>query len=616
MVDKFLRQRVDSFRAAPPGPSQYDDREERYKAQDSIAVEDLKQILDAHDKDPATELKVSGSSWDTVFDQMADAKRRHENKTDYNSKAEDGIDVMSSYINIVLDEFGLGVLKGGLALIFNATKKRRENRERILNTLETLPDASVTINMAHALLHPEPKDTALQIEFLSMLIRDIPALGTAKFVDFLLLDIPNTSTIDDILSRWGQRVGQLKEHVEQLKIRLQDKFFAKMDRIEGKMEASETGIRDLLAENQSMQKSMMEKWTELTAQIRKPVADISRATEAFADVATSFREDMKSRRRDTELEEELRRERDMRDRERETFSWEREQFLRTVENSQTRQERLEQERLHLSNQVEELSRQVKETRLEPRMAIEPIQLLGVLGLSVYDPWDDLDVVLRHTEHYDANLRGQAEWLVKTTEFQSWLHEDSSSVLLADGCMDPEFISPMSGFCCGLITSFMDNPDLAVTFFFAGLDTSKSKTRSGPTAIMRSLIAQLLLNPNLPKLDLGFVSKAMLEACAQQDCRTLCDVFVGIVKQVPPQMAVFCIVDGIIWYEQARWKADMHFVASMFEDLAKRTNPARSGLVKVLLTTPTRSISIVDMTRRKQSVWWHVVLASGDIHPGM
>ncbi|KAL2682348.1 hypothetical protein Neosp_006798 [[Neocosmospora] mangrovei] len=119
MVDKFLRQRVDSFRAAPPGPSQYDDREERYKAQDSIAVEDLKQILDAHDKDPATELKVSGSSWDTVFDQMADAKRRHENKTDYNSKAEDGIDVMSSYINIVPDEFGLGVLKGGLALIFN-----------------------------------------------------------------------------------------------------------------------------------------------------------------------------------------------------------------------------------------------------------------------------------------------------------------------------------------------------------------------------------------------------------------------------------------------------------------------------------------------------------------
>ncbi|KAM6524476.1 hypothetical protein FALCPG4_010088 [Fusarium falciforme] len=465
MVDKFLRRRVDSFRAAPPGPSQYDDREERYKAQDSIAVEDLKQILDAHDKDPATELKVSYSSWDTVFEQMADAKRRHEDKTDYNSKAEVAINLMSSYINIIPDEYGLGVLKGGLALIFNATKTHRENRGRILDTFETLPDAIVTINTAHALSQPESKDIELQGEFLSILVKDIPAL-----------------------------------------------------------------------------------------------------------------------------------------------------FLRTFENAQTRQERLEQEYLHLNNQVETLARQASDTRPEPRIIVEPIQLLGVLGLSMYDPWDDLDFVLRHAKHYDANLRGQAQWLVQTAEFQSWLHEHSSSVLLADGCMDAELVSPMSGFYCGLISSFMDDPDSAVTFFFAGLHTSKAL--SGPTALMRSLITQLLLNPNLPKPDLGFVSEAMLEGCARRDCRTPCDVFVNLIKQVPPQMHVFCIVDGITWYEQVPWVADMHCVATMFEYLAKRTNPDHSGLIKVLLTSPTRSISIVDLTTRKQSVWWHVALPNGDVHPGM
>ncbi|WAO91210.1 Hypothetical protein NCS54_00866800 [Fusarium falciforme] len=182
MVDKFLRRRVDSFRAAPPGPSQYDDREERYKAQDSIAVEYVTcVILDAHDKDPATELKVSYSSWDTVFEQIADAKRRHEDKTDYNSKAEVAINLMSSYINIIPDEYGLGVLKGGLALIFNATKTHRENRGRILDTFETLPDAIVTINTAHALLQPESKDIELQGEFLSILVKDIPALVKILF---------------------------------------------------------------------------------------------------------------------------------------------------------------------------------------------------------------------------------------------------------------------------------------------------------------------------------------------------------------------------------------------------------------------------------------------------
>ncbi|KAF4450954.1 hypothetical protein F53441_6015 [Fusarium austroafricanum] len=117
-VDQFLRRRVDSFRDAPPGPTQYDDNEQRYKPQDSIAVKDLERILDAHDCD-ATDFKVSDSSWNTVFNQIADAKRRHEQKSDNNSKAEVGLELASSYIDLVPDEYGLGVLKGGLALIFN-----------------------------------------------------------------------------------------------------------------------------------------------------------------------------------------------------------------------------------------------------------------------------------------------------------------------------------------------------------------------------------------------------------------------------------------------------------------------------------------------------------------
>ncbi|KAI8667598.1 hypothetical protein NCS56_00896900 [Fusarium sp. Ph1] len=169
-------------------------------------------------------------------------------------------------------------------------------------------------------------------------------------------------------------------------------------------------------------------------------------------------------------------------------------------------------------------------------------------------------------------------------------------------------------CWASVAASLDDPDSAVTFIFAGLHTSKAL--SGPTALMRSLITQLLLDSNLPKPDLGFVSEAMLEGCARRDCRTLCDVFVNLIKQVPPQMHVFCIVDGITWYEQVPWVADMHCVATMFEYLAKRTNPDHSGLIKVLLTSPTRSISIVDLATRKQSVWWHVALANGGVHPGM
>lgn len=38
-VNDFLRERVGSFRAVPPGASQYDAVEERYKDQDAIALE-------------------------------------------------------------------------------------------------------------------------------------------------------------------------------------------------------------------------------------------------------------------------------------------------------------------------------------------------------------------------------------------------------------------------------------------------------------------------------------------------------------------------------------------------------------------------------------------------
>ncbi|KAF4450953.1 hypothetical protein F53441_6014 [Fusarium austroafricanum] len=414
-----------------------------------------------------------------------------------------------------------------------------------------MPDTIITINTAHTLLQPESEDTELQIEFLRY----------RKIVDALLLEIPKTSTVDDILSRWDRQVKN---------------FSTQLDRIENKIEAKDSSIVDIFHRYTSMQHAFM---NQLQGELARQGDIVRNMDYKYAEIATMFKDHMEeSRKREIEREEELRQEREGRHRDRETFARERKHYL------------------------------------EPRIVVTSIQLLGVLGVSLYDPWNDVDVVLNHADHYGANLRGQVQWLVQTAEFQGWLHEDRSSVLLADGCMEAEFVSPMSGFCCGLISSLIEDPDSAVAFFFAGLHTSK--TLGGPTAIMRSLIAQLLLNSELPNPNLEFVSDAILQGCAQGHCRTLCDVFVQLIKQVPPQMQVFCIVDGITWYEQDPWLKDMHYVASMFEYLAKQAPSDHSGLVKVLLTSPARSISIVDLTMKPRSVWSHVVLANGDVHPGM
>ncbi|RYP67688.1 hypothetical protein DL771_007095 [Monosporascus sp. 5C6A] len=632
-VNKFLRERVGSFRDAPPGETQYDTDERKFKAQDDIALEDLEKIINAHDKDAETELKVANTSWTTVFNQIIEAKRRNDERIDNGFKT-DGADIMLAYIDMIPEELGLGILKGGLAIIFDAVKRHEDNRARILDTFETLPDSIVTINTAHALLEPSPEDTRLQMGFLNMLIKDIPVLikilsgeesWYRKVVASLLLKIPESSTIDDILSRWTQQVARLKEHVERLKIDLQAKFSAKLDaikdemkdRLKDEMESSRKEIRTLFSENSSMQQAIMDLLRRGTAAIS---ADLSHATHIFANVETIFRENIMAQRRDKELEEELRRERQNRDRDLEAYSWEREQYLRTISNTRTRRDQLEQENRNLKSQVESLKRPVLESHFEPRIgrpSIKPVQLLGILGVSMNEPWDDLNYVLRQAGHYDESMRGRAQWLVEAPEFKGWLQDIRSTILLADGCMEPALVSPLSGLCCALISSLAGDDDSAVAFFFAGLHSSKVRPDSnGPAAIMRRLIAQLLLGSNLPEPDLGFMSEGMLEACHQGEIGALCRVFEKLVKQVPPHMRFYCILDGISWYERDPWLADLHYVATMFEHLAERSNPERSGAVKVLFTCPTRSDKLGDLAMRPGSVWWHVILAPGHVHPSM
>ncbi|KAI1407979.1 hypothetical protein F5Y13DRAFT_173566 [Hypoxylon sp. FL1857] len=624
-VDRFLRERVNSFRDVPPEPSQYDVDEERFKTQSGIARDDLEKIINAHEREPGMVFKVSNSSWNTVFNQITAAKRRNEEMKHFSSEAADSVDVVLAYIDIIPDEYGLGILKDGLALVFEASKRNEEIRTKILDAFEALPDTIVTINTAYALLEPDPDDAKLHMQFLNMLIIDIPALVKIllgeeawyrKIVSFLLLKIPESSTVDSILGRWTKELTRLKEHVEKQKIRLLAKFPAELNSINDQVKASEIGIRSMLAENSAMQQTIMDILRETTDLISKPLASLFRAQTTYSDIATTLREEIKSMRRDKELQkEELRRER-------EQLAREREHNYNMIENAQAKQIQLEHDKTELSNRVETLTRQLRRQRLEthqgPRVkptSIQPIQLLGILGVSMDDPWNDLDYVLRQAEQFDTDLRGQAQWLSNTAEFREWLQEDHSSILLAEGCTYPLLVSPISGFCCALISNLVDDDDSAVAFFFAGLHADKKRLGlNGPAAIMRSLISQLLLNSRWRKVNLEFVSKEMLDSCREKDCRVLCDVFVNIVKQAPPDMNVYCIVDGISWYEQTPWLADLYYVATMFEHLARRMNDDGLGTVKVLLTTSTRSIKIVDLATKRGSVWWHVSLASGDAHP--
>jgi len=465
--------------------------------------------------------------------------------------------------------------------------------------------------------------------------------GYQKIASFLLLRIPETLTIDDILLSWTNQVAQLKEHVEKMKIKMLSKVDNKLDGLKDQIKTSETSILTLLA-NSSLQMAMMDKIKEIANAIPKQLSDLFRAQQASAAAMTGLFEEMQCLRGELNQERERRdRDHELFSRERENWSLERDDYYRILRNSQKRQDRLERgkgkyhvqpqifdvnfspEKSNLSDQIGELTRQTPQSSHEPQSssaAITPIQLLGVIGVPMHAAWGDLDVVLRQANCLDAVSQGQARWLITTQEFRGWFGGSHSSLLLADGCTTEQIqlVSPMSGFCATLVSSLIDDEESIVLFFFAGLhcrSDGADRDFNGPRGIIRSLIAQLLLNSRLPKPNLDFIYPEFLEDCNRQNLRALCHIFVHLIQQVPPGIQVFCIVDGISWYEQPLWLTELRFVAAMFEYLAKQIDPDWSGVLKVLMTSPGKSMEIVKRTMEQDSVWRHASLAAGYVHPG-
>ncbi|KAH9239013.1 hypothetical protein K456DRAFT_32432 [Colletotrichum gloeosporioides 23] len=608
--DKIVQKTVFSTRNAYPGQLQYDNEEDRFKAKSRIAAKDLEKIIEAHDREPNTILEVRDSSWDLVFEQMAAAKARNEEKSGLRSKISTGNDVLSAYISLLPDDYGIGILKGGLALIFDATNAHDENRNRIVETFETIPDSILTINMAFDLLDADPADMKVQAEAISMLLEDLPVLikillgkekWYCKVVKLLLLSIPETMTIDDILSRWKRKLVQLQEHVQRMKWKMCSKFSVELKDIGAELKRSDVGIRALLAESKSMQVALFDNVKKDYASI---LYEINRANDIAADVTSLMKIQLEGMERDKEQW----------DKERESFCREREHF-------QARELRLEEKNQNLSLEVETLRRKVSQHSIteQPRVSlIESVPLVEILGISLGNLADDLATVVGHSERFDSDDRAKAQWLLQTDEFRSWLRENHSSLLLVDGELQDSMISPLSGICGGIVGALMQNRGSAVAFFFAGLhvDMQQPDIDSGPVPMMRSLIAQLLMSPNLPSRDLSFMSKDMIKGCRDGDFPVLCEVFVKIIKQVPTQTTVYCIIDGVSWYEQGRWLDDLDQFATALEYITKRNNAGRSGSLKVLLTSPTQSTEIGHLARKHKNLWWHVSLAAGHIHPDL
>jgi hypothetical protein len=215
------------------------------------------------------------------------------------------------------------------------------------------------------------------------------------------------------------------------------------------------------------------------------------------------------------------------------------------------------------------------------------------------------------------MLGRVRYLLRTDEFDSWITKHQSSLLLVEGYLPhiTQAVTSLSVFGSTLVSSLVNSPSSVVLFFFGGLHTDEDGTSySGPSGLIRSLITQLLLNDKLPKHELNFLTEDFIAACEEENIKALCELFERLVLQVPSYTQVFCVLDGLAWYEQHPWTSDLHYIADMFGHLAMQMDRTQMRALKVLIMFAGRSLELSERVMEGPGIWKQVSLAAGFVDP--
>lgn len=235
-------------------------------------------------------------------------------------------------------------------------------------------------------------------------------------------------------------------------------------------------------------------------------------------------------------------------------------------------------------------------------------LLGVLKVEHRTISSQLMFVLQQAGLFDLPTQSRARWLLKTAPFQNWMASPQSCLLLVDGAMEGlAKVSPISVLVGTIATSLFGLNNAVTLHFFCGQNLepdTDAEWLQGPNQMLRHLIVQLLLWFPAPMPDLSAIdSPQFLRDLYHCDLSALCEVFQILFRQLPPSHTLFCLIDGVSWYEREPWLRDLRFLVSMFQFMvgAATSSPA----IKILMTSPNRSTAISgDVNRDSQYVSLH------------
>jgi hypothetical protein len=219
-------------------------------------------------------------------------------------------------------------------------------------------------------------------------------------------------------------------------------------------------------------------------------------------------------------------------------------------------------------------------------------LLDILDVSADSPIRDLRRIIRAGQSTELSASHTAKGIIESKRFKDWLSTDASAALFIEGSSSLASYgrnTPMSLVSSVVIENLRGKEPAIAIYFFCGSHTSAKDPIKGPHGMMRSLICQIL---RLFSVDLDFISfHRYREQLQPLNLHTLCDCFEKLVRRLPVDTVLFCIIDSICFFEKKEWAEGCQKAVNDLQDLAD--DDELGAVFKLLITSPSRSRYVGD-----------------------
>ncbi|KAI0896090.1 hypothetical protein F4806DRAFT_466191 [Annulohypoxylon nitens] len=221
--------------------------------------------------------------------------------------------------------------------------------------------------------------------------------------------------------------------------------------------------------------------------------------------------------------------------------------------------------------------------------ITPDDIWDIFSLFYFE--GDIQHTIERQGSLPVHERAMTESLVANSQFRKWMVSPMSKELLIQGnLVSDRHISSQSIFCSTFLQALRGNSRFISLFYLCGLHSDYEDPHSGPRGMMMSLIAQLVLQWDFNTTGIHQAMDFLWdEYCEEPDINDICILASWLVVQLPADITVFCIMDGINAYEKEGYLPDL--VCGLACILDWTIDPRVNATIKVLVTSPCRSLEV-------------------------